>query len=113
MAHAGMAHWLEVLMIAMNKPNVYLDFSALETLMVGHPAEFYRRLRKFIDDLGPWRVFFGSDSPLFNFVCPIKAWVKAFAEPDLSSCPEVSFTDEEKEIVLGKAFARLMGIKAI
>lgn len=112
MAHAGMAYWLEVLMIAMNKPNVYIDFSALETLLVDHPGIFYPRLRRFIDDLGPWRVFFGSDSPLFNFVCPIDAWVKAFAEPDLSSCPDVSFKEEEKEIVLGKAFARLMGIQA-
>jgi uncharacterized protein len=110
-AHAGMAYWLELLMVAMHKPNVYLDFSALETLMVAHPDEFYPRLRRFIDDLGPWRVFFGSDSPLFNFICPLDSWVKAFSDPDLSSCPDVSFTDEEKEIVMGKAFARLVGIQ--
>jgi predicted TIM-barrel fold metal-dependent hydrolase len=111
-AHAGMAYWQEALMIANYKPNVYLDISALEPLLAGHPGDFYRRLRRIIDDIGPWRVFFGSDSPAFNLVCPIDAWVKAILEPDLSSCPDVSFTEKEKDIVLGKAFARLMGIQA-
>ena len=112
MAHAGQADWQEALMIAVYKPNVYLDFSALEAFFVAHPGDFYRRLRRIIDDIGPWRVFFGSDSPLFNLVCRIDAWVKAIAEPDLSSCTDVSFTEKEKDIVLGKAFARLMGIQA-
>ena len=112
MAHAGLVYWEEALMIAGFKPNVYLDFSALEIFFVTHPGDFYRRLRRIIDDIGPWRVFFGSDSPMFNFVCPIDSWVKAFTEPDLSSCLEVSFTEEERAIVLGKAFARLMGIQA-
>ncbi|MCJ7745563.1 MAG: amidohydrolase family protein [Actinobacteria bacterium] len=112
MAHAGHPEWEQALMIASLKPNVYLDFSALESFFVAHPGDFYRRLRRIIDDIGPWRVFFGSDSPLFNLVCPIDAWVKAIAEPDLSSCADASFTEKEKDIVLGKAFARLMGIQA-
>ncbi len=67
-------------------------------------------LRTVIDHVGPWRVFFGSDGPYLNVLCPLENWVKAVTEPDLSSCPEVSFTPEETEIIMGKAFARLMGL---
>lgn len=112
MAHAGQAEWFQALMVANYKPNIYMDISALEGVLVGHPDDFYRRLRRMIDDMGPWRIFFGSDSPLFNLLCPLDAWVKAIAEPDLSSCPDVSFTEDEKEIILGKAFTRLLGIQA-
>jgi hypothetical protein len=36
--------------------------------------------------------------------------MKAVIEPDLSSAPEVSFTKEETDIIMGNSFARLLGI---
>jgi hypothetical protein len=35
---------------------------------------------------------------------------KAVGHPDLSGCPDVVFTREELDIVMGRAFARLMGL---
>lgn len=108
MAHVAHSLWEEALLVAEIKPNIYFDFSGWQIKYMSHPAEFYRMLRAVIDQIGPWRVFFGTDGPFLNMLCPWDNWVKAIAEPDVSSCPDVSFTPEEMEIVLGKAFARLM-----
>lgn len=110
MAHVGHLLWHEALFVAIRKPNVYFDFSDWQATFNERPEEFYGMLRRIIDDLGPWRVFFGTDGPYLNVLCPLDKWVNAIKEPDLSSCPEVSFTDEEKRIIMGDAFARLLGI---
>lgn len=110
MAHVGHEMWHEALLVASVKRNVYFDISGWQLTFNSHPADFYRMLRRLLDDVGPWRVFFGTDGPYLNVLCPWDTWVAAIREPDLSSCPDVSFTNEEKEIVLGRAFARLMGI---
>ncbi len=108
MAHAGLTAWEEALQIAAVKPNIYLDFSGWQVTCLRNPSEFYRMLRGALDAVGPWRVFFGSDGPILNPLMPLDRWVQAIKGPDLSSCPSVSFTDAEKDIILGKAFARLM-----
>ncbi|HEY5532665.1 MAG TPA: amidohydrolase family protein [Candidatus Anoxymicrobiaceae bacterium] len=110
MAHVAHQLWEEALMIGGIKPNIYYDFSGWQLFMNTHPGDFYRMLRRVIDDVGPWRVFFGSDGPYLNFVYPLDKWVKAVQQPDVTVCPDVCFADEEKEIIMGRAFARLMGI---
>ena len=103
--------WSDALHIAVMKPNICLDISAWQVVFRLYPRDFYFMLRRALDRLGPWRVFFGSDGPWMNLFCPLDRWVRAVAEPDLASCPEISFSQEEREIVLGKAFARLMGLQ--
>ncbi len=110
MAHCAHALWEEALLVAEIKPNIYFDFSGWQMTYNNHPQDFYRMLRRVIDQLGPWRVFFGTDGPYLNVLCPWGNWVKAVTEPDLSSCPEISFAPEETEIVMGKAFAKLLGL---
>ncbi|MBN1665337.1 MAG: amidohydrolase [Deltaproteobacteria bacterium] len=110
MAHTGFTMWREALDIAGMKPNIYFDFSAWQLTFTQFPQEFYIMLRRVIDEVGPWRVFFGSDGALHSAIYPLKSWVQAIRAPDLTSCPEISFTEAEKEIVLGKAFARLLNI---
>lgn len=110
MAHVGHNWYEEALLVAGVKPNCYVDLSGWQREYLEHPAAFYRVLRRVIDAIGPWRVFFGTDGPYLNVLCPLAQWVRAVREPDLSGCPEVSFSPEEIEIVMGKAFARLIGL---
>ncbi len=110
MAHAGHALWEEALLVAGVKRNIYFDISGWQMAFTNHPGDFYTMFRRLLDDVGPWRVFFGTDGPYLNLICPLENWVKAVMEPDLSGFPEISFTREEKEIVAGKAFAKLIGI---
>lgn len=108
MAHAGAFWWEEALAVARFKLNIYMDVSGWQMIFAQSPSLFYEALRRVLDTVGPWRLFFGTDSPYLDAILPLDRWVKAFKEPDLSSCPHIKFTKEEMEIVLGKAFARLM-----
>lgn len=109
MAHCGHHWWEEALLVCSVKPNCYVDISGWQREYLEQPLLFGRMLRRVVDAVGPWRVFFGSDGPYLNFVCPLERWVAAvqeLASPDA----EVAFTAEEVEIILGRAFARLMGL---
>lgn len=109
-AHVGHDMWREALLMASVKPNIYFDISGWQLAFNNHPAEFYRMLRRVLDELGPWRVFWGTDGPYLNVMCPVDVWLKGVKEPDLSSCPEVSFTPEEIDTIMGNSFARLIGV---
>jgi uncharacterized protein len=111
MAHVSHQLWGEALMVAGIKPNIYFDFSGWQLLYNAHPEKFYRMLREVIDEVGPWRVFFGTDGPYYNVLFPWGNWVKVITEPDFSSCPDVSFTAEETEIIMGGAFAKLLKLE--
>lgn len=110
MAHVGHHLWEEALAVASVKPNTYVDISNWQMVFNRDPARFYRTLRAILDEIGPWRVFFASDGPYLNVILPLDKWVRAVKEPDLSSCPEVSFSGEEIDAVMGGAFARLMNL---
>lgn len=110
LAHAGHNWFEEALLVCGVKTNCYLDVSGWQREFLERPVAFYRVLRRILDTVGPWRVFFGSDGPYLNVLCPLERWVKAFREPDLSGCPDVAFSSEEMDIILGQAFARLLGL---
>ena len=84
MAHVGHNWYEEALLVCSVKPNVSVDVSGWQRAFMESPAAFYRVLRQVLDAVGPWRVF--------------------------SGCPDVVFTREELDIVMGRAFARLMGL---
>jgi len=110
MAHVAQEMKEEALIVARMKTNVYFDISGWQGTAINRPRAFYSMLRKLLDEVGPWRVFFASDGPFNELVCPLDRWVRALTEPDPTTCPEISFTPEEIEIVMGKAFARLLKI---
>ncbi len=112
MAHCGHHWWEEALLVCSVKPNCYVDISGWQRDFLQNPTSFYRILRDILDALGPWRVFFATDGPYLNVLCPMEQWVNAIKEPDLSSCPEISFSQEEIQIMMGKAFARLLNFDA-
>lgn len=108
MAHVANEMWEEALGVAGVKPNIYFDISGWQMPFNSRPQHFYRMLRAVLDKVGPWRVFFGSDSPGYDLLCPFDRWVKALVDPDLGSCPEISFTAGEIDTVMGKAAAKLL-----
>ena len=110
MAHVAHSLWKEALLVAEVKPNVLVDISGWQITFNHHPEEFYTMLRRLLDDLGPWRVLFGTDGPYLDVLCPLDRWLDALRRPEEHGCPEnISFSEEEKEIVLGRAAARLLG----
>ncbi|MDD3717942.1 MAG: amidohydrolase family protein [Actinomycetota bacterium] len=106
-AHCGHGWWEEAIDMATSKPNLYVDFSGWQSQYSGHPDYYYRSLRVALDMLGPWRVIFGTDGSMTNFMVWPKDWVAANREPNSPS--GIKFSQEEMEIVLGGAAARLYG----
>jgi uncharacterized protein len=105
-AHCGHHWWEEALMVCTVKPNCYVDISGWQRDYLAHPHIFYAVLRRFLDAIGPWRIFFATDGPYLNVLCPLDQWVKAVREPSAHE-GGVVFDAEEIDIIMGRAFARL------
>jgi predicted TIM-barrel fold metal-dependent hydrolase len=110
LAHLGYPHWKEALALAKARSNVYFDISGGQLPVSKSPKDFYQMLRIVLDEIGPWRVFFGSDGPYYNGVFPLSQWVRELANPDPMSCGDIFFTREEMDAVMGQAFANLLKV---
>jgi predicted TIM-barrel fold metal-dependent hydrolase len=106
-AHCGHGWWMEALDMGLSKPNLYVDFSGWQAQYSGDPDYFYFALRAAINLLGPWRVMFGTDGSMTNFMVWPKAWLEAWLEPNSPS--GIGFAQEEIDIVTGGAAARIYG----
>jgi predicted TIM-barrel fold metal-dependent hydrolase len=107
MAHVGHCWWEEALALAGTKWNLYVDFSGWQRVFILHPEKFYTMLRAALDEIGPWRVMFGTDNPYLKLVLPTKQWVNAVLDAPNS---KFSFSKEEIDIILGGAASKLLGI---
>lgn len=88
MGHMGGTHWAEVIELALGNPNLYLDLSAMFTIMAPRMA---------IKEL-PERVLFGSDAP-YGDPCLVRQMVEQIT-PDKTL----------RDLVLGQNIARLLGL---
>jgi predicted TIM-barrel fold metal-dependent hydrolase len=101
MAHVGHCWWEEALTLAGTKWNLYVDISGWQRVFSTHPARFYEMLRFALDEIGPWRVMYGTDNPTLRLVLPSKSWIEAVQSA--VDCREPEFSREEIEIVMGAA----------
>lgn len=108
MAHMAFGSWREAIDLAIMKPNLYLDFSGWQSHWQSNPDYLYYPLRMAVNMLGPWRVLFGTDGPAFNLILSPEGWVNAIRNHNSPS--GITFTDNETEIILGKAAAKLYKI---
>lgn len=107
-AHCGdVGWWQEAAQAACWLKNVYVDLSLWQKpYRKGGKQRFYQWLRNLIDDVGPEKILFATDAPYPNLMCPLKEWVKVFREPDT----EIKFTQQEKEMILGKSACKVLGL---
>jgi len=107
-AHCGdVGWWQEAMQAAGWLKNVYVDLSLWQKPYKKMPKDrFYQWLRNLIDNVGAEKILFATDAPYPNLMCPLKEWVKVFSEPDTN----IPFTQEEKEMILGKAACKLLGL---
>ncbi|MCK4870504.1 MAG: amidohydrolase [Gammaproteobacteria bacterium] len=110
LAHFSLTSWEDALRLASKYSNLYFDFSLLFLTYLENPTEAYRRLRKFLDEIGPERVFWGTDGPFYNDIFPTKRWVKTIKSPDPSIYANITFSNKEIDLIMGNAFANLLNI---
>jgi len=106
-AHCGHGWYKEVVDLASTKPNMYCDFCGWQVEYLANPDYFFAPLRYALDFLSPWRVLFGTDGPAYTFIMNNKDWVKAIKTHESPS--GIEFSNEEIEIFLGGAAAKIYG----
>jgi predicted TIM-barrel fold metal-dependent hydrolase len=115
MAHLGVPWVDEALAVAAKNPNVYVDISAWQKSYSVFPLGLKQALSmaKLMHG-GLHKVLFGTDWPLFTEIYSQKEWVRCIREMDhppplqIMGLPEL--TEEDKEMVLGKNAASVLGL---
>jgi predicted TIM-barrel fold metal-dependent hydrolase len=110
MAHVGHCWWEEALALAGSKWNLYIDISGWQREFLYHPNVFYDMLRRALDEIGPWRVMYGTDNPYLQLVMASKDWLQGVQ--NAVTCKAYEFSKEEIDIVMGPAAERLYKIKS-
>jgi hypothetical protein len=112
-AHAGYCWWEELVELASNKSNLYIDLAAWQTRTRRRKdIEFYRTLRTILDRIGARRVLFGSDFPSMRLYMSLKDWVGVFKEiPGYVKEAGVEFKIDEIELILGGTAAKILGLR--
>ncbi len=105
MAHVGHCWWEEALTLAGTKWNLSVYFSGWQRAFMHGPNKFYGMLRHALDEIGPWRVMFGTDNPFLKLMLPTENWIAGVQAAVESK--EFNFSKEEIDIVMGLAAAKL------
>lgn len=108
--HAGQRAWFPLALdMARWKPNLYLELSLWQSLLIEDEARFVARIAEIKTGIGLGRVVFGSDCPGVSAVMPLHTWVDAFrALPGTARRHGVEITEDEVERMLGGTAAGLM-----
>lgn len=112
-AHVAYCWWEELVELASNKTNLYVDIASWQTRTRRRKdLEFYRTLRTILNSIGARRVLFGSDFPSMRLYMRQKDWVNVFKEiPAYVKEAGIEFKQEEIDLVLGGTAAKLLGIE--
>lgn len=105
MAHVGHCWWEEALALAGSKWNLSVDFSGWQRVFMHDPKQFYLMLRTALDEIGPWRVMYGTDNPYLALMMPSKTWIDGVQAAIESK--DFQFSQEEIDIVMGPAAAKM------
>ncbi|MGP4018731.1 amidohydrolase family protein [Saccharopolyspora sp. 5N708] len=111
--HAGQRCWFSLALdIARWKPNLYLELSLWQGLLLEDEARFVHHLREIKYGIGLDRVVFGSDCPGVSDVMPLDRWVRTWQDlPEIAARHGLQVTDDEVALMLGGTAARLMGLE--
>ena len=101
-AHMGYGYRTQLFPLAQNRPNLYVDIAAWQSVAAHRYNEFAEVIRSAIDHTGPEKILFGTDNPYLWPVLPEPGYVQAIK--DLSAKPPegVRLTEEEIKMLLGE-----------
>ncbi|MBN1382301.1 MAG: amidohydrolase [Deltaproteobacteria bacterium] len=107
-AHLGFDFWRDLLALGKVCENVMCDFCAWQRVAKRNYEQFSRILRRFIDEFGRERIFFGTDAPFVEDFVSSKEWVELVRDlPNQAPSPN-RFTPEEISALMEGNAKRLL-----
>jgi len=112
-AHGAYCWNEELIDLASNKINLYMDLAAWQTKTRRRKdLEFYKQLRHILNAISARRVLFGSDWPSMRLYMKQKDWVDVFRNiPDYVVEAGIEFKPEEMGLILGWTAAKVLGLE--
>ncbi len=100
-AHMGDVLWRDWAAIAKYKKNVHGDLAMWQLMAESKPALFRRNLRDILDIVGPSKVLFSTDGPVYEAIVTNKRWIELMRNLTKKNPDGLRFTEEEVEAMLG------------
>ena len=109
-AHLANIWWRDLVSVGKEFPNVYADMSGHQIDTKENPPRSAHVFRKFLSEMGPDKLMWGTDNPFLEPVIPAKEWLQI-----IRSLPEVSkdtdkITEAEIDAILGGNAQKLLGL---
>lgn len=111
-AHMGYVNWRPWASLALNQPNLYGDLAMWVAFAVGNYDLFCRELRAILDYVGPSKILFGTDDPIYNALVPTRDWIRLLKDLPDNAPDGIPFTREEIDAILGGNAAGILGLTA-
>jgi predicted TIM-barrel fold metal-dependent hydrolase len=109
-AHIGQINWRPWAALAALNPNLYGDLSMWAPFAIGRFDLFCRELRDIIDYVGVEKILFGSDSPVYDLVLPVKDFIEKIQKLPEEAPKGITFTQDEIDAILGENAARILDL---
>jgi len=107
----GIINWRPWASLAAQQPNLYGDLAMWDQYAFTKYGLFCRELRALMDYVGPSKVLFGTDNPIFSIIEPTKNWIKLLKDLPSNAPEGITFTRTEVDAVLGGNAASILGMK--
>ena len=99
-AHMSYGYRPQLFSLAWQRPNLYTDISAWQTIAAHNYDNFARTMRQAVNTLGPERVLFGTDSHYFWSLMSEQDYVQAVKVLTFKVPEDAWFTDQEVDMIL-------------
>lgn len=109
-AHLGLGHRDQLFAMGRTRCNLYTEISLWQPTVQNNYNEFARIIRAALNDFGPDRVLFGTDSPFSWLMMSDKDYVQAVRDLPTSCPKDISFTDAEINAILGDSAEKLLNL---
>jgi predicted TIM-barrel fold metal-dependent hydrolase len=109
-AHMGAIDWRSWANLAAHQPNLFGDLAMWDLRAFSQYELFCRELRDILDYVGPNKVLFGTDNPIFNTIEPTRNWVQLLKDLPTHAPHGIKFTEDEVAAILGGNAAALLGL---
>lgn len=101
-AHMGYGYREILFSLGMNRPNLYTDLAAWQTVARDRWHDFAHTVKHAVAHFGPERVLFGTDNPYLWPVLPEPKYVEAIRDLAVKAPEETGLTQQDVQMILGE-----------